>query len=307
MSPAWAIEFQNASKTFGKRRRQVEAVRDLSLQIAPGQVYGFLGPNGAGKSTSIRMLMDLVRPTAGLVKVFDRPVNADNAVLAEKVGALVEGATFYNYLTGRRNLEVLARTHATYDPKRVETLLNQVGMADRADRKVAGYSTGMKQRLGIAAALLHDPELVILDEPTNGLDPGGIQEIRAFIRELVDLHGKTVFLSSHMLGEVEQVCDRVAIIDQGQLIREGSVAELLTDDYLLRLDVEPAAAALQLLADYKPLQESDGQITISAVRSQTPQILRLLLEADINVYQVTEVRQRLEDVFLDAVNEGADA
>ena len=306
MSPTWAIEFQQTSKTFGKRRRRVEAVRDLSLQVAPGQVYGFLGPNGAGKSTSIRMLMDLVRPTAGAVKIFDRPVLQDNHVLAEKVGALVEGAAFYNYLTGRRNLEVLARTHGSFDPGRIETLLQQVGMADRADRKVGGYSTGMRQRLGIAAALLHDPELIILDEPTNGLDPGGIQEIRAFIRELVDRHGKTVFLSSHMLGEVEQVCDRVAIIDQGQLIREGNVATLLADEYVLRLEVAPVQAALQLLDDYSPGIESDQQITIRAERSQTPEILRKLLDANINVYQVTEARQRLEDVFLDAVQEGND-
>ena len=307
MSPNWAIEFQQVSKIFGKRRRQVQAVKNLSLQIAPGQVFGFLGPNGAGKSTSIRMMMDLVRPTTGQVHLFDRPVHTDTNVLSEKVGALVEGASFYDYLTGRRNLEVLGRTHGSYDPGRVETLLEQVGMADRADRKVAGYSTGMRQRLGIAAALLHDPELVILDEPTNGLDPAGIQEIRTFIRQLVDEQGKTVFLSSHMLGEVEQVCDRVAIIDKGQLIREGSVDALLADEYALNLDVEPLETARRLLSAYNPSLTDNKQLTIQAARSDTNKILRILLDGGVNIYQVTEVRHRLEDVFLSALQEGDDA
>ena len=307
MSPDWAIEFQSVSKIFGRRRRRVEAVKNLSLQIAPGQVFGFLGPNGAGKSTSIRMMMDLVRPTAGVVRLFDRPVNSDTAVLAEKVGALVEGASFYEYLTGRKNLEILGRTHGSYDGARVQALLEQVGMAGRADRKVTGYSTGMRQRLGIAAALLHDPTLVILDEPTNGLDPAGIQEIRTFIRQLVDEQEKTVFLSSHMLGEVEQVCDRVAIIDKGELIREGSVAELLTDDYALNLEVEPVDEALQLLASYRARITNDNRVLVQADRSETSSMLRTLLDAGVNVYQVTEARRRLEDVFLRALQEGDDA
>ena len=303
MSASWAIEFQQVSKTFGRRRRRVEAVRDLSLQIAPGQVYGFLGPNGAGKSTSIRMLMDLVRPTAGVVQLFDRPVQQAPTILASQVGALVEGAVFYDYLTGRRNLEILARTQGEYDPARVQALLAQVGMADRADRKVGGYSTGMRQRLGIAAALLHDPELVILDEPTNGLDPAGIQEIRTFIRELVDDRGKTVFLSSHMLGEVEQVCDRVAIIDKGRLIREGRVSELLAEGSVLRLEVSSAAAAAALLPDYQPNVEDDSHLVVTVAREQTSAVLGQLLAANIAIYQVTAARRRLEDVFLHAVKE----
>ena len=303
MSANWAIEFQQVSKTFGRRRRRVEAVRELSLQIAPGQVYGFLGPNGAGKSTSIRMLMDLIRPTAGQVQLFDRPVQHEPAILANKVVALVEGAVFYNYLTGRRNLEILARTQGHFDAAEVQALLEQVGMADRADRKVAGYSTGMRQRLGIAAALLHAPDLVILDEPTNGLDPAGIQEIRTFIRDLVDKRGKTVFLSSHMLGEVEQVCDRVAIIDKGRLIREGQVSELLAEGSALRLEVSSAATAAALLTTYNPIVENETHLVVTAEREQTTAILGQLLAANIAIYQVTTARRRLEDVFLHAVKE----
>ncbi|MFZ1398413.1 MAG: ABC transporter ATP-binding protein, partial [Candidatus Promineifilaceae bacterium] len=246
MSQNFAIQLENVSKTFGRRRKRVEAVRHLSLEVAAGQVFGFLGPNGAGKSTTIRMMMDLIRPSTGTVLLYGRPVQ-NNPPLLQKVGALVEGAAFYDFLTGRKNLEVLARTRGCYDPQRVQTLLAQVGMADRADRKVSGYSTGMKQRLGLAAALLHDPDLVILDEPTNGLDPAGIQDVRLFVRDLVEKQGKTVFLSSHMLSEVEQVCDQVGIISNGRLVQTGNVADLLSSQAMIRLEVLPLARALGLL------------------------------------------------------------
>ena len=170
METQYAIRLLDLSKTFGRRKEQVKAVRGINLEVESGQVYGFFGPNGAGKSTTIRMILDLIRPSRGEVHLYGQPVKQNQSILQQRVGGLVEGAMFYPFLTGRRNLELIARTGGFYDAQRIEMLLEQVNMADRADREVSGYSTGMKQRLGLAAALLNDPDLVILDEPANGLD-----------------------------------------------------------------------------------------------------------------------------------------
>ncbi len=306
-----ALCFENLSKTFGRRKHKVQAVKSINLEIPSGLVYGFLGPNGAGKSTTIRMIMDLVRPTAGAIKIFDQPLHQARDVL-QRVGALVEGAAFYDFLTGRKNLEVLARTSGHYDPQRIDMLLAQVGMSDRADRFVKGYSTGMKQRLGLAAAMLHDPDLVILDEPTNGLDPAGIQEMRVFIRRLVAEEGKTVFLSSHILSEVELMCDRVAIIDQGEIVREGVVADLLAEKTQLVIEAEPLATATAVLQEnWQVVQdgmENGHVITIQTSRDEAPHIVETLVSAGINIYQVRRQRQSLEQFFLqvtDKENGGA--
>ncbi|HFQ92589.1 MAG TPA: ABC transporter ATP-binding protein, partial [Anaerolineae bacterium] len=275
-----AIQLNNLRKTFGRRKRKVAAVRGIDLTVPAGLVYGFLGPNGAGKSTTIRMIMDLIRPSAGEVLVYGRNVQKDHAIL-RRVGALVEGAAFYGFLTGRRNLEVLARTGGAYDARRIQTLLEQVGLADRADRLVKGYSTGMKQRLGLAAALLNDPDLVILDEPTNGLDPAGIQEMRGFIRDLADEQGKTVFLSSHLLGEVEQVCDRVAIINQGEIVSEGRVADLLAGQSSLLLDVGEVERATAVLQSRWQVSANGKWLAVMAGRTETPELVQLLVAQNV--------------------------
>lgn len=300
------IQLENLHKTFGRRKNKVEAVRGIDLAIEPGQVYGFLGPNGAGKSTTIRMILDLIRPTGGRVLLYGRSPQADHAVL-HRVGGLVEGAAFYPFLTGRKNLEVLARSGGYYDPSRIETLLAQVGMADRADRPLKGYSTGMKQRLGLAAALLNDPDLLLLDEPTNGLDPAGMQEMRHFIRDLVDGRGKTVFLSSHLLNEVEQICDRVAIIHHGRIVQEGKVSDLLAEGAQLRLEVDPAAKATAVLKERWPVTASDGQVEVTAPRAELPAIIRHLVAHQVDVYQVNVARQSLEHFFLQVTTEQDDA
>ena len=300
-----AIRLQDVSKTFGRRKKAVRAVRNLSLDVEVGQVFGFLGPNGAGKTTTIRMLMDLIRPTAGQLQIYGRSPQRDHAVL-QRVGALVETATFYGFLTGRRNLELLANTSGWQDPARILACLERVGMAGRADRKVSAYSTGMKQRLGIAAALLDDPDLLILDEPTNGLDPAGIKEIRTLIRHLVDDQGKTVFLSSHLLSEIEQVCDSVAIIANGQLIREGTVADLLTSHSQVSIEADPLDTVMQLLqAEWSPTLDATS-VRVEANRAQVPAIISLLTAHDVAVYQVTVQRQSLEDFFMSVTGEGED-
>ncbi len=293
-----AIRVSGLHKQFGRGKKQVKAVQNLDLEVKAGQVYGFLGPNGAGKTTTIRMLLDLIRPTNGAVTLFGQPV-LHSADVLKRVGALVEGATFYPFLTGRKNLEVLARTGGYYDPKRLQTILEQVGMDDRADRRAKGYSTGMKQRMGLAATLLGNPDLIILDEPTNGLDPAGIQEMRLFIRELADKQGKTIFLSSHMLNEIEQVCDRVAIINKGKLLREGTVGELLTEQSRWSVEAAPLDKAQNILSQHWTLHVNGGvHLTVEAGREDVPAIIRKLVENDINIYEIAAQRQTLEEYFL---------
>ncbi len=294
-----AITLENLSKSFGfLRRKRVQAVKNLTLEIESGQVYGLLGRNGAGKTTTIRMMLDLVRPDTGSVHIYGKHVRHQHEVL-QRVGAQVEGANFYNFLTGRRNLEVLALVTNMDNPQaRIDELLAQMGMTERARRLVRGYSTGMKQRLGLAAALLHDPDLIILDEPTNGLDPQGIQEIRYFIRDLVDKQGKTVLLSSHLLGEVEQICDRVAIINQGELIREGKVSELLSEQIKLHVEAAPLDQAHALLSPHWTCHLNTSALIVDAGRDDAPHVIAKLVENQIKVYEVMRHRQSLEEYFL---------
>jgi ABC-2 type transport system ATP-binding protein len=191
-----AIHIENLTKRYGRGKKAFNAVDHLEFQVQRGQVFGFLGPNGAGKSTTIRMMLGLTTPSEGKVWLFGKTQREAQQVLHRRVGALVEGATLYPYLTGRQNLAVWARTSDCYDAKRIQYWLERLDMADHADRRASGYSMGMKQRIGIAGALVNNPDLVILDEPINGLDPRGIQDIRQLIRQLADQDGKTVLLSS---------------------------------------------------------------------------------------------------------------
>lgn len=292
-----AIQFENVSKQFGRRRNVVRAVHEATFRVAPQQVYGFLGPNGAGKSTTIRMINGLVHPTQGRILVFGQDVQQETAVL-QRVGALIEGATFYPYLTGRKNLAILAQTAGLAENGRLEALLHMVGLGDRADRPVRGYSTGMKQRLGVAAALLGDPELIILDEPTNGLDPAGIQEMRSLIRRLVDEEQKTVFLSSHLLNEVEQVCDRVAIINKGHIIHEGTVSDLQNAQHQLRLDVNPLEKAQAVIAASWGCEVKNGRLLVYIPREEIPTLVAALVAQQIELFEMETIRQSLESFFL---------
>jgi ABC-2 type transport system ATP-binding protein len=302
MSETFAIQLDGVSKTFGRGKRRVQALKDIRLEVAHGQVYGFLGPNGAGKTTTIRILLNLVRATTGGVRVLGSDPRREPAVL-RRVGAQVESPSFYGYLSGHANLQVLAQTGGLNDPKRIDHLLEQVGLDARANQRVSGYSLGMRQRLGLAAALLADPPLMVFDEPTNGLDPAGIQEMRLLIRDLVDKQGKTVFLSSHLLNEVEQVCDRVAIIHRGELVREGTVAELRGAQAQVRIVADPLERAEQLLNERWPVMRENGALLVQAERDHIPAVVRRLTEGQIALYHVAEERQTLEELFL-AVTHG---
>src|SRR5207248_4235357 len=207
-----------------KRYGEIVAVDDVDLTVNPGDVYGYLGPNGAGKTTSLRMMLGLIRPTAGWVRLFDRDPQLSVHAL-DRVAGFVEAPRFYPYLTGRRNLELLAAFDGGESAKRIDAALEMVELVDRARDKVGGYSHGMKQRLGIAAALLREPRLMLLDEPATGLDPAGMRDMRALIRRLSQ-QGITIVLSSHLLAEVEELCNRVAIIQLGKIAYEGEISAL---------------------------------------------------------------------------------
>jgi len=289
-----ALELIGLGKTYGRGIGAKRAIDDVSLSVRRGEVYGFLGPNGAGKSTTIRMALGLIRPTDGEVLLFGRPV-ADRTGLA-RTGSLVDGGTFYPFLSGRDNLRVLARTQGNRSAD-IDGVLARVDLANDARRAFKGYSTGMKQRLGVAAALIADPDLVILDEPANGLDAAGIQDMRGLIRGLA-ADGKAVFLSSHLLHEVEQICDRVAIVDRGRLVREATVDALLGRGQALRIEAEPRAAAIAALGQRWPVEPIADGLRVTATRADAPAIARLLIGAGIDLFAIRPDDQSLEAIFL---------
>jgi len=278
------------------------AVDGVSLTVRRGEVYGFLGPNGAGKTTTLRMLLGLVRPSQGSARVLGgRP--GEPAVL-RRVGALVEDPGFYPYLSGRDNLRVLARYHGLGDAA-VEVALDQVALRPRGADRFRSYSLGMKQRLGVAAALLGEPDLLVLDEPTNGLDPAGITDMRALVRDVV-ARGQTVLLSSHLLGEVQALCDRVGVIVEGRLVAESSVAELRGASSVL-LRAEPRALAADVVARVvgsAPLQvESDGALRIGVDAGRCAQIATARVEAGVAVHELRPVERTLEEVFFEMTSD----
>jgi ABC-2 type transport system ATP-binding protein len=217
------LEISNVSKKFG----DVTAVNNVNLRVCKGQVFGFLGPNGAGKTTTIGMILGLIHPSNGRIELFGEPISPSQTRPLQKACALVGHPSLIPYLSGRENLRLVAKLSAETSEEQIDEVLELVSMTEAANRTVKGYSTGMKQRIGLASALMHKPDLVILDEPTNGLDPAGMREIRQIILNLAQ-NGTTVFLSSHLLHEVEQVCDEIAVLNKGQIVAQGSVAELLS-------------------------------------------------------------------------------
>lgn len=297
-----ALELRELGKTYGRGAGAKRAVDGISLSVRCGEVYGFLGPNGAGKSTTIRMVLGLIRPTHGDALIFGRSV-ADRTALA-RVGSLVDGGTFYPFLSGYDNLRVLARTQGNHAAD-IDGVLARVELARDAGRKVKGYSTGMKQRLGVAAALLSEPDLIILDEPANGLDAAGIQDMRGLIRALA-ADGKAVFLSSHLLHEVEQICDRLAIVSKGRLVRESTVGEMLGRGQALRIEAEPRDAAMVALQARWPVEFASGGLRVTAPRAAAPDIVRHLATAGIDVFSIGPDDQSLEDIFL-TMTRSADA
>jgi ABC-2 type transport system ATP-binding protein len=285
------IETRSLTKTYGT----VRALDGLSLEIPRGGVYGVLGPNGAGKSTLFRILLGLIRPTEGQAIVMGGPIGDVKA--SRRMGSMIETPRFPPFMTARQVLVWLSTAHGLKaDPARVDAWLDRVGLTGAADRKVRGFSVGMLQRLGVAIALITEPELIILDEPTSGMDPPGIQEMRSLIRSLSDHEGITVVLASHQLLEVQRVCDRVAIMNKGRLVREGSVNELTTSGERLRLSVKPSEKVLQVLGAKGSME---GAAVIAAIpRNEGPALLKALIEQGVDIDEARWVGADLESVFM---------
>jgi ABC-2 type transport system ATP-binding protein len=295
------IEVRGAAKTYRRRRKPAQkAVDGLDLVVESGGVHGFLGPNGSGKTTTIRKLLGMVRAEAGELRLFDRPVPSALPEVIGDVGALVEIPLFFPTFSGRRNLELLAIT-AGVDGARVDEVLATVGLLDRSSDNVKGYSLGMKQRLGIAAALLKRPQLLILDEPTNGLDPAGMVEMRELIRGLGADGRTTVFLSSHLLGEVEQVCDHVTILARGRCVVSGRVDEVLASRQTgdLRLRVADPEGARGVLEGAGLTMTSMGDAWRVHGVDDPSELTRLLAEHGHFLSELAPIAADLETVFLD--------
>jgi len=298
MENTTVIETSGLTKRYGNG---VLAVDSVGMSVRRGEVYGFLGPNGAGKTTTLRMLVGLIRPTSGTATVAGHEPG-DPAGLA-KIGSLVEAPGFYPYLSGRENLKVVA-DYAGVSHKRVEEVLDIVELTSRAGRKFGTYSTGMKQRLGVAAALLKDPELLILDEPTSGLDPQGMAEMRKLIKD-IGQGNRTVLLSSHLLTEVEQIFDRVGVISGGKLVTQSTVQELLGEEGVL-VKAQPADRAYELLAGMfgaAAVSRQDGSIRLKTDPAGSLEINSRLVAAGIGVSELRPFERSLEEVFFQLTGE----
>ncbi len=292
-----ALETENLTKRFGART----AVDQLKIRVERGDIYGFLGPNGAGKSTTLRMLLGLVRPTSGVIKFPVRASSWEYLRARSRVGAIIETPAFYENFSGRRNLQLLASLSGGVQRKRVEEVLEIVDLRDRAQDPVKVYSYGMRQRLGIAQALLPTPELIILDEPTNGLDPQGIQQTRALIRNLRDEFRLTVLLSSHLLTEIEQLCNRVGIIHEGRLLYEGGPEALVAPTGLYKVHVNDLSRAVELLTREPRVTVSRNGASFLRIEADAESISTvnaLLVGNGIKVYELSPAQESLEEAFL---------
>ncbi len=287
---------KNLTKVIGDRT----IVDNVSFSLEPGEVFGFLGPNGAGKTTTIRMLVGLIRPTSGTVTICGNDIRHQHEEALRCIGCIVENPDLYRFMTGRENLEHFARMlSVSFDE--IERVGGLVGLAHRLSDRVGTYSLGMRQRLGIAQALLGHPKVLILDEPANGLDPAGIREIRELLRNLAATEGLTVFVSSHLLGEVELLCDRVAIIHKGRILKVGTVDELISSQKTLELRVSDTTRAAGLLRGrgYE-VTEAEDQLLLPIDEQQSPPVVRLLVESGVEVFRAAMRVHTLEEMFLEA-------
>ncbi|HYZ30318.1 MAG TPA: ATP-binding cassette domain-containing protein [Thermoleophilaceae bacterium] len=297
-----AIEVAGLAKSFNGR----PAVVDVNLRVPRACAFGFLGPNGAGKTTVARLLLGLTQPDGGKMNLLGLPVPDERRRALGRVGAIVEEPRFHGYLSGRQNLEIVAAARGHEARARIPSALERVGLSARAGEKVAHYSLGMRQRLGIARCLLADPDLLLLDEPMNGLDPAGIQEFRALVRDLVD-EGRTVFLSSHLLDEIEKTCDRVAIVDRGRTLVEGTIADLVGATHRIQIACSDAAHAVRVLAPLAVVSsvavEGESERVDVVLAAPDPDAsataVRELIRANVDVYRVEEGRTSLEARFIE--------
>jgi ABC-2 type transport system ATP-binding protein len=294
------VEVERLSKDFGK----VRALDDVSFSVAEGEVFGFLGPNGAGKTTTIRILLGLLHPDGGTAKIGGHDCWGDHARAAALFGATLEQPGLYGYLTGRDNLRQFARMLGPLDERQITDLLALVGMTERGDDKVKRYSMGMRQRLALAQALLGKPRLLVLDEPTNGLDPNGIHGLRILLRKLATEQGLTIFFSSHLLTEVEELCDRVVVLHRGEVRAAGPLSELMNvKGYSYRIDVSDVSRALEIVRSVDGARAETGtikdSITVTSETDIARRINHALVSAGVGVDQLVRTQRGLEDIYIE--------
>lgn len=296
------IEIRNLNKNFGP----ITAVKDLTLNIRKGEIFGFLGPNGAGKSTTINAILGLIQPDSGEIRIFNKDLKQHRKEILNNTGVLIENATLFPYLSGRKNLRALSYLLGV-DKHRIEEVLGMVGLLDRADSKFNTYSLGMKQRLGIAAALLNDPDLLILDEPSNGLDPSGMHEMRMLIKNLA-AQGKTIFLASHLLYEVQLICDTIGIINRGVLIKYGKKKDLLTppEEVKVKIQIKDMDQTFELIKSFsftKNVKQMDDYILVTMPNTFVNQLSEELGKKGFypTLFQVEQIS--LEEIYLKTIGE----
>lgn len=297
------IEVNHLVKHYGK----IKALEDVSFEVYKGDVLGFLGPNGAGKSTTIRAILSLIRPTSGQIKLFGKDPVKDHKFIFSRIGCIVEKPDFYLYLSAQKNLEIFARlTGVELKKNRIAEIIDFVGLKGREKDKLKGFSNGMKQRLGIAQTLIHNPELIILDEPTTGLDPQGILDIRKLILQLKNEYNKTILLSSHLLSEIELIANRVVIINKGKTLVQGNVAELLNEQELVvSFTLDNIDKARQLLAsanlEKQLISVHQNTLLLQISHENVPLINKLFCDNGIKIFSI-ETKRKLEDYFLKLIN-----
>ena len=301
------LEIKNLTKTYGKRK----VIDNISLEIQEGEIFGFLGPNGSGKTTTIKMILRLIEKDSGEIKIkgYDNKKEFEKAM--EYIGAIVENPDMYNYMSGKDNLKLHARLR-NIDEKRIDEVLELVGLKDRAKEKVKKYSLGMKQRLGLALTLLHKPRVLILDEPTNGLDPAGIKQLRNILKEIAHKDGVAVFVSSHILSEMQLMCDKIAVIDNGKIVKTENITHMEQPednesiDEIIEIKVKDVSKAIEILKQKFELQPQlvEGNINITISNEKIPKVVKELAINDVEIHSVTPKEQSLEDLFFDATKGG---
>lgn len=299
----FSLQVSNLNKTINKRH----IIKDLNFDVKKGEVFGFLGPNGAGKTTTIRMIVGLTTPTSGDVKVLGRSVLKNRSEVMKDIGAIVENPELYPFLSGLENLKQFARMQDGISEEDIDRVVKLVGLENRIKEKVGRYSLGMRQRLGLAQALLHKPKILILDEPTNGLDPAGIREIRDYIKKLAREENMSVIVSSHLMSEMELMCDRFGIIKNGQMIRIEDVNTVVTASDIVKhdFDVYPIDQAVKFLNEKGvPFKLNNNMLAIDISSKDVPQLVRDLVKADVDIYGVTKEKLSLEERFMALTKEG---
>ncbi|WP_414042849.1 ABC transporter ATP-binding protein [Macrococcus animalis] len=299
----YSLQVSHLNKTINKKH----IIKDLNFEVKKGEVFGFLGPNGAGKTTTIRMIVGLTSPSSGDIKVFGRSVLTNRSEVMKEIGAIVENPELYPFLTGLENLKQFARMQDGIKKEDIDRVVKLVGLENRIKEKVGRYSLGMRQRLGLAQALLHKPKILILDEPTNGLDPAGIREIRDYIKRLAREENMSVIVSSHLMSEMELMCDRFGIIQNGKMIRIEDVNTTVTANDIVKhdFDVYPVDQAVKFLNEKGiSFKINENIVAVDIASKDVPQLVRDLVKANVDIYGVTKEKLSLEDRFMELTKEG---